>query len=269
MDKKEVIAAIKAVKENSPKRNFKQSIDLIITLKGLDLKKPDQKVDTFVSLHYPMPKKPKICGLVGPELIEQAKEALDDAIHIDDFSGFKNKKDIKKLARSYDFFIAQANIMAKVAQAFGRVFGPRGKMPNPKAGCVVPANANLKTVVQRLQSTVHLKTPGQLMVQANIGLEDSDDNLLEDNIMTIYNHLIHTLPQEKNNIKDIIIKTTMGRPVKLGDVKEEIKAGPAQKENKEKQEEQEEAAKEENKEEDRAAHEKQQGKKKEEPKEKD
>lgn len=217
MDKKEIKQALQIAKENSPKRNFKQTVDLIITLKGLDLKKPDQQVDTFINLHYPRPRRAKICALVGPELIQQAKEAFDFAVETDDFANYSNKKDVKKLADDYDFFVAQGAIMTKVAQVFGRALGPRGKMPNPKAGCVVPPNANLKQVAERLQLTVQLKVKTHLMLQAPVGYEDTDEDMVIDNINTIYDQLIHNLPQEKNNIKAVVLKLTMGKPIVIGD----------------------------------------------------
>lgn len=220
MDKKEVVKALKTAKENSPKRNFKQRIDMILTLKNIDVKKPDQQVDAYINLHYPKAKKQKVCGLVGPELYEQAKSVFDEAIHIDDFPKYKENKDKKKLAQQYDFFVAQGDVMQKVAQNFGKAFGPRGKMPNPKAGCVVPPNANLKSLYDRLQTTEHLKVKSQKMFQAAIGYEDTDEEQVIDNALTIYNQLIHHLPQEKNNVKEIVFKLTMGKPVKLSEVKD-------------------------------------------------
>jgi large subunit ribosomal protein L1 len=211
-----VLKALKEAKEKSPKRNFKQSVDYIVALKGLDLKKPDQQQDFFIQLHHPRSKKVKVCGLVGPELYEQAKEALDKAILVDDFASFKDKKSIKNLANEFDFFVAQANIMALVAKNFGRVFGPRGKMPNPKAGCVVPPNANLKSLYEKLQATVHVKVKNQLQAQFNVGYEDTDEKVVVDNILTIYKQLINHFPQDKNNIKAQYIKLTMGKPVQIG-----------------------------------------------------
>src|SRR3989338_5004403 len=143
MEKEELQSALQKARDISDKRNFKQSFDLVINLKGLDMKKQEHNVDAFITLPHARGKKTKVCALVGAELFEQAKSVCDFAILSDTFEKYKEKKEIKKLANSYDFFIAQANIMPKVATTFGRIFGPRGKMPNPKSGGVVPPNANL------------------------------------------------------------------------------------------------------------------------------
>lgn len=221
MEKKELINAINKAKEVSSKRNFKQSFDLIINLKGIDLKKTEQQVNIFVQLHYPRGREAKICALVGPELLGQAKRDCHGFISIDDFGKYSDKRAIKKLADSYDYFIAQATIMPKIATAFGRVFGPRGKMPNPKAGCVVPPNANLKQVVERLQKTVTLRTKNDPIIMTSIGKENAKEEELADNAMTIYNAVIHSLPNEKYNVKSVYIKLTMSKPVMVGEREEE------------------------------------------------
>lgn len=216
MDKEDIKTAVEKVKSLSPKRNFKQTFDLIINTKGLDLKKTDQQVEFFANLHNTIGRPRKICAFVGPELIEQAEKVCDKAILVDDFPKY-DKKAAKKLAKEFDYFIAQATIMPKVAQAFGKVLGTRGKMPNPKAGCVVPPNANLKQLYDRLQKIVKVSIKQRPMVQVAIGKEDMDEAQLIDNIETLYDQVIHHLPQEKNNIKDVYLKLTMGRPVKIGE----------------------------------------------------
>jgi large subunit ribosomal protein L1 len=154
MDKKHFVEAAKVLK-TLPKRNFKQSYEFIMNFRGLDLKKPEHQVELWVKLPFDKGKKTKIAALVGPELAEQAKANCDFVVLHDNFAQYAGKKkEIKKLASQYDYFIAQANIMPDVAKTFGRYFGPRGKMPNPKAGCVVPPNANLKTLTEALKKTV-------------------------------------------------------------------------------------------------------------------
>lgn len=221
MDKNEVIETLKRVKETSPKRNFKQSIDLIINLKGLVLKKQENQLDLFVPLHYSSGKKISICALIGPELESQAKDTFDEFILADDFVKYKDKKEIKKLARKHDFFVAQATIMPKVAATFGRVFGPVGKMPNPKIGCVVPPNANLKPLYGGLQKTQRLMTKNNPIIQCSVGKEDSNEEEVIDNVLTIYSSVLHALPNEKHNIKNVYLKLTMSKAVKVGAKKEE------------------------------------------------
>jgi large subunit ribosomal protein L1 len=227
MNKEQVTQTLKKVKENSQKRNFTQSYDLIVNLRDIDLKKAEQNVNFFATLHYPKGKKSKICALVGPELLSQAKEVFEMAISVDDFPKYQDKKEAKKLANGYDFFIAQATIMPKVATTFGRVFGPKGKMPNPKAGCVVPPNANLKPLYEKLQKTVKLQTTNDPIIQTIAGNEGMKDEEVIDNIMTIYDALIHHLPSGKNNVKGALLKLTMGKTFPIG--KEEAEEKPAKK----------------------------------------
>ena len=216
MNKEQVIQSLNLIKKHSQKRNFTQTYDLIVNLKDLDLKKPEQSVNLYVALHYPKGKKSKICALVGPELLPQAKETFDLAISVDDFPKYQEKKIAKKLARDYYFFIAQATIMPQVATAFGRVFGPKGKMPNPKAGAVVPPNANLKPLYEKFQKTVRLQTKNDPIIQTVVGNEQMKDEEVAYNVLTIHDSLIHNLPGGENNIKSVFLKLTMGKAVQIG-----------------------------------------------------
>ncbi len=216
MDKNSIKEAIKKLKETSKKRNFKQTFDLIINLKGLDMKKADNHVEIFVPLHYPKGKPIKICAFVDAELKEEAEKVCDTTVFVDEFPNYqKDKKLIKKLAKDHAFFIAQATIMPKVAQVFGKVLGTRGKMPNPKAGCVVPPKAALKPLYDRLQKTTVVKAKQQPVIKAIVGSEDQNEDEVADNIITIFNALIHKLPGEQNNIKGVLLKLTMSGPVEV------------------------------------------------------
>ncbi len=216
MDKKTILEAIKKIKDNSQKRNFKQTYDLIINLKNLNLKKPEEQVDTFAQLHFSKGKPVRLCALIGPELKDEASKNCKTVIDAADFDAYaKDKKKVKKLAEEHDYFIAQATVMPKVAAAFGRVLGPRGKMPNPKVGCVVPPKTNLKVLAEKLQNTVRLSAKTTQLIHCVAGSEEMKDEEVADNVLTIYNHLIHSLPSEKQNIKSVFLKLTMGKPEKL------------------------------------------------------
>ena len=214
MDKQLILTKLKELKEKSKKRKFSQSIDLIVNLQQLDLKKPENKIDLFIPLPHDKGKKPKICGLVDNELVKESRENLDHTITKEEFRTLDNEQ-IKKLSREFDLFIAQANIMADVAKTFGRIFGPKGKKKNPKDGCVVPGNVSLKPLKERLEKSVRLQTKNEVIVKTLVGKEDMGDEELADNILTLYNSLLSSLPQEKNNIREVLIKLTMGAPIKV------------------------------------------------------
>ena len=97
MDKEQIQAALAKAKDISEKRNFKQSYDLIINLKGLDLKKQEHQIDAFMTLPHSRGKKVKACALVGAELEQQAKGIFDFVIMSDNFDRYKDKKEIKKI----------------------------------------------------------------------------------------------------------------------------------------------------------------------------
>ena len=218
MDKNEVIQALKTAREVSKKRNFKQSIDLVINVRNLNLKKPEQNIDLFLQLPVPTGRKTKICALVDYDLEKQAKEFCDFVILKDEFKKYENKKkDLKKLGREYDYFIAQASIMPQIATLLGRILGPLEKMPNPKAGCVVPGNiATLKPLIEKLRNTIRLRTKNELVVRALIGSEEMKDDEVAENALIVYNTLLSNLPQEKHNVKEVLVKLTMGSSIVVG-----------------------------------------------------
>lgn len=223
MEKQDFKTALDFLKSISEKRKFVQAVDLIINLKNLDLKQPDQQIDLFVQIPHAS-KKNRICCFCGPELLPNAKQNCDLAIATDEFSRYQgDKKAIKKLASDYDYFFAQANIMPEVAKVFGRVLGPRGKMPNPKAGAVVAPNANLKPLADKFAKTVRLSAKTQLCIKALLGKESQPENEILDNAFMLFESLRKALPQEMNNVKNVLLKFTMSKPVPVGIAPDEIK----------------------------------------------
>ena len=216
MERQEILQAIKTVKSNSTKRKFTESVDFIINLKGLNIKKEEEKVSAFIPIPHFRGKKVTTTALVDQALSTKAKASCDHVILLDDFKK-QDKKSIRKLAVKTDYFIAQANIMPKVAATFGRALGPKGKMPNPKAGCVVQPTAELQPLVERLQKLIRLETKNEPTIKTSIGMASMTDEHLADNAMAIYNYIVSHVPQEKNNIKSIMLKLTMGTPIKLGE----------------------------------------------------
>ncbi|MFA5797333.1 MAG: 50S ribosomal protein L1 [Candidatus Woesearchaeota archaeon] len=217
MDKKEAIELIRQSRAQSEKRKFTQSVDVIINLQDLDFKKPEHQIDFFVTFPHTLGKKKSVAAFVDADMVDEAKKNCDQVISLMQFEEFgKDKKKIKKLAKQHDFFIAQATIMTKIAATFGRVLGPKNKMPNPKAGAVVAPRSNLKPLYDKLQKTVRILARNKPVVQVMIGIETMTDEELADNLYLLYDQMVHHLPKEKNNIKNIYVKTTMGKAVRMG-----------------------------------------------------
>ncbi len=211
MDQEQIQQALTELKQQ-PKKKFTQSYDLIINLKNIVIK--SNPVDFFVTLRHPKGRTVKVAAFVAQELSESAAKFCDLAIKESDFMAYDKKK-AKQLAEEYDFFIAQANLMAKIASTFGKSLGVKGKMPNPKLGCVVPPSANLEVLVKKLKLTVRLQAKKGTNLQCMVGKEDQPEEQIIENIMAVYETTLKHLPEELQNIKNVTLKLTMGKPVKI------------------------------------------------------
>lgn len=188
------------------KRNFDQTLDLIVNLQKFDVKK--NQINTFIRV----PNKIKDKKIVG--FLEVKRNDLD-VITPSEFKKFKDKKMLKKLVKKYDFFIAQANLMPQIASNFGRVLGPAGKMPSPQLGILTEVSDKViedaKSKVNR-SIKVRIKQPSIKLIAGKYSMPD--EKIIE-NILTIYRSILKILPREKENIKNLEVKFTMTKPVKI------------------------------------------------------
>jgi len=126
-----------------------------------------------------------------------------------------NLKKIRPIIHEFDKFVVQANYMPLFAQVLGRYLGPMNKMPSPKLGMVITNKTPLKELYDKLQKTVHLQTKKNLVIQATIGSEKESDDIIAENINHVYETLLHALPNQHNNLKNVNLKLTMGKKVVL------------------------------------------------------
>lgn len=187
-------------------RKFDQTVDLIINLQKFDIKK--NQVNLFINVPHKIKDK-KIGAFL--ETINPNVETILGS----DFPKYKDKTALKKLVKRFDFFIAQASLMPKVATTFGRVLGPVGKMPSPQLGIIM--NVEDKTITElkaKINNSVKIKTT-EPSIKLPIGKQSMPDNHIIENVLAVYNAVLKELPRDKENIKNLEIKFTMTKPIKI------------------------------------------------------
>ncbi len=187
-------------------RKFDQTVELIVNLQKFNIKK--ENVNLVVSVPNTIKKK-RIAAFL------ETKSSNVDTITEAEFKNYKNKKAIKNLVKKYDFFISQAKLMPKVATSFGKVLGPAGKMPSPQLGILMNVdNKQISSLIEKINKSVKIRTK-EASIKLSIGKQSMKDEEILENINTIYNTLIKELPRDKENIKNIEIKFTMTKPIKI------------------------------------------------------
>lgn len=200
---------IKDAKAGSKQRKFKQSVEMIIVFKDIDVKK-GFALNEIVQL--PKTSSPAtVCIMATGDMGQKAKEAKADAVlgseELDKFAA--NKRASRKFINKYDFFLADTQIMPAVGKVLGQLLGPRGKMPTP-----VPFNASIESFLQRFRSSIKVRSRASLAMSCKIGDESMENTDLSINAYAVLSAVEKKLPNGEKNLKRIIIKTTMGKPIK-------------------------------------------------------
>ncbi|MCC6025006.1 MAG: 50S ribosomal protein L1 [Desulfurococcaceae archaeon] len=205
-----LLAAIKKALESSDKRNFKQSVELIIALKDIDVKSQAAKIREVVFLPKGRGKDLKICVVGDGDFLEAAKEG--GAYLTISSTDLKNidKKQAKKVASTCDWILVRSDLMGVVGRALGPFLGPRGKVPVP-----VPPGSNVKALISRYKNAVLIRLKDQPQIMTAIGTEDLRPEDLVENALAVLNLVESKLPAGSANIKQIYVKTTMGIPIEV------------------------------------------------------
>ncbi len=212
LDQKTILDAVRQAKEKSEKRKFTQSVELVLKLQEIDMKSPEGKIQEIVELPHALEKPNKICVIGSGEFALKARKANADLlVERAELEGLAGKKrDLRKMANSYDFFIAEAPLMPLVGRILGPVLGPRGKMPIP-----VPPTADIAALVAKHRKTVVVRLRNQPILQCRIGMENMKEEEIADNIQAVFRVLDGKLKKGMKNVKFAYIKTAMGAPIKV------------------------------------------------------
>ncbi|MDI6708935.1 MAG: 50S ribosomal protein L1 [Candidatus Thermoplasmatota archaeon] len=203
-----IINAVKEALEGG-KRNFKESVELAVNLKDIDLSNPKNRIDLELALPKGRGKDIKVALFGAGELAVKAKP-YTRVISPEELDKLSDKKAAKALAEEYDFFLADASLMPTIGKKLGTVLGPRGKMPKPISPLADPV-----AIVNNLKSTVRIKSKESKTLHVPVGTKDMSSEDLAENIETVLKKLEESLERGKLNIGSVYVKTTMGKSVRI------------------------------------------------------
>ena len=212
MDINSITDAVAQCKKETKKRKFTESIDLAVNFKDLDLKVPSNRFNFQTTLPHPILKNPKVAIFASGEIAVNAKNAgIDTILGRTELEAIgKAPKEIRKLAKGHDFFLAEPPLMPLIARFLGKYLAPRGKMPQP-----IAPNVEISGLLERLTRTSQLRIKENPVVLVKVGNVKMDNKSVAENIEAIIHALEGRLQKGIMNIRSAHIKTTMGKSVKL------------------------------------------------------
>lgn len=206
----DLVKMVKDAKTTDKERKFKQTVEMYVILKDIDVKKGFAMNET-IQLPKKLSKPTTVCVMAGGDMGLKAKSAnADRVVNGDEINTLAaNKREARKFINNYDFFLADTQLMTTVGKVLGQLLGPRGKMPIP-----VPFNAPIESFLDRFRSSIRVKVKNSLSMSCKIGDESMDDNDLAANAHAVLNAIEKKLPSGDKNIRKIMVKTSMGKPIK-------------------------------------------------------
>ncbi|MCZ6676710.1 MAG: 50S ribosomal protein L1 [Candidatus Poribacteria bacterium] len=189
---------------------FDETVDLAVHL-GVDPRHADQNIRGTVSLPHGTGKEMRVVVFAQGDKAREAEEAGADAVGTDDL--------VEKIVGGwldFDATIATPDLMRTIMPKLGRILGPRGLMPNAKAG----------TVTMDVEETVRSIKAGQIeyrvekqsgVVHVLVGKASFDDYQIKENIETMMSALVRARPASTKGryLKNITVSSTMGAGIRL------------------------------------------------------
>merc|ERR1711976_950695 len=205
----ECVSAVKKGAEEK-KRKFTETVDLQIGLKNYDPQK-DKRFSGTVKLKHIPRRKFRVCVLGDQAHIDEATAKEIPCMSADDLKKLnKDKKKVKKLAKSYDAFLCSETLIKQIPRLLGPGLNKAGKFPT-----MVTHADDLEEKCNVLKAAIKFQMKKVLCLNVAVGnIEMTEDQLME-NIRLAMNFLVSLLKKHWQNVKSLHIKSTMGKPQRL------------------------------------------------------
>ena len=191
---------------------FTESVDVAVNL-GIDARKSDQNVRGATVLPHGTGRSVRVAVFTQGANAEAAKAAGAELVGMEDLA-----EQIKKGEMNFDVVIASPDAMRVVGQ-LGQVLGPRGLMPNPKAGTVAPDLG--KAVSEAKAGKIEYRLDKQNIIHVPVGKASFGAEKLYTNLDTVMEAIAKAKPAAAKGtyFKSATIATTMGPGIRLNTLK--------------------------------------------------
>jgi large subunit ribosomal protein L1 len=199
--------AIRILKE-MPAPKFDETVELSIRL-GVDPRKADQMIRGTVSLPHGTGKSVRVAAFAAGDKAREATEAGADLVGGEDLV-----EEVQKGNIDFDAAVATPDMMPVVGKA-GRILGPRGLMPNPKAGTVTEDIG--KAVSEIKAGKLEYRVDRQSNLHMVMGKRSFEERQLLENYLAIVDEILRAKPASAKGryTRSITISTTMGPGIRI------------------------------------------------------
>ena len=195
------------------KAKFDETIELHIRL-GVDSRHADQQVRGAVVLPNGTGKTVRVCVFCKEDKYDLAQEAGAEYVGAEEFT----TKIQNEGWMDFDVLITTPDMMGLVGR-LGKVLGPRGLMPNPKAGTVTPDIA--KAIKEAKAGKIEYRLDKTNIIHCPIGKASFGVEKLEQNFNTLINAVVKSKPAAAKGqyLKSVVVASTMGPGIKISTAK--------------------------------------------------
>jgi large subunit ribosomal protein L1 len=209
--REQIIDALMKARAAAPQRGFEQSIDLMVNLRELDMRRPENRVNLRVHLPNGVGSQRVLVFASGDMALRARRAGADGIVEPSELQEMaSDRKAAKRRLKDFDVFVAEAPLMPTVGRVVGPILGPKGKMPTP-----VPPQAPIDEIIDRERGVVVIRSRDKPYIHCIVGKESMDDEKVAENVETVLSSLARTLKRGMRNVRSVYLKLTMGPAIRI------------------------------------------------------